>query len=59
MVASTFMPGRRILLSGTESSTIFTGIRCTTFTKFPVAFSGGSKLRRLPVAPAIESTLPA
>src|SRR5256885_298253 len=33
MVASTFMPGRRIALSGEMgSNTIFTGMRCTTFT---------------------------
>ena len=33
MVASTFMPGRRMLLPpGIGSSTIFTGMRCTTFT---------------------------
>src|SRR5215470_109666 len=33
-------------------------MRCTTFTKLPVAFSGGSKLSTAPVAPAIESTCP-
>ena len=33
MVASTFMPGRRMLLPpGIGSSTIFTGMRWTTFT---------------------------
>ncbi len=33
IVASTFMPGRRILLPpGIGSSTIFTGMRCTTLT---------------------------
>src|ERR1700722_9639737 len=31
------------------SKTIFTGTRCTTFTKFPVAFSGGSRLNFDPV----------
>ncbi len=33
IVASTFIPGRRILLPpGIGSNMIFTGIRCTTFT---------------------------
>jgi hypothetical protein len=44
MVASTFMPGRstsfEFLLGFTR---IFTGMRCTTLMKFPVAFCGGSK----------------
>ena len=42
MVASTFMPGRstRPLV---WSIRIFTGMRCTTLTKLPVAFSGGKQ----------------
>src|ERR1035437_8762761 len=57
MVASTFIPGRntRPLV---WSIRIFTGMRCTTLTKLPVAFSGGSRLKRLPVAPEMESTWP-
>ena len=38
--------------------TIFTGTRCTTFTKLPLAFSGGSRLNRAPVAAAMLSTVP-
>ena len=37
---------------------IFTGMRWTTFTKLPTAFSGGSRLMREPVLPAMESTRP-
>src|ERR1035441_2450071 len=59
IVAFTFMPGRRITPSGSEAKTIFTGMRSTTLTKFPVAFSGGSRLMRAPVPPAMESTFPA
>src|ERR1035438_5203697 len=59
MVAFTFMPGRSTTPSGNESKTIFTGMRSTTLTKFPVAFSGGSRLMRAPVPPAMESTFPA
>jgi hypothetical protein len=29
-----------------------TGNRCTTLTKFPLAFSGGSRLKSVPAAPA-------
>ena len=51
------MPGRsRCSGSCPGSSTIFTGTRCTTFTKLPVAFSGGSRLNRAPVAAAMLST---
>src|ERR1700739_1199106 len=58
-VASTFMPGRSTATSGGMGSrTIFTGMRCTTLTKLPVAFSGGSRLTTAPVAPAMESTWP-
>src|ERR1039458_9159403 len=42
MVASTFMPGRRTRPLA-WSIRIFTGMRCTTFTKLPVAFSGGDR----------------
>src|ERR1022692_271304 len=59
MVASTFMPGRSTTSDGNESKTILTGMRSTTLTKFPVAFSGGSRLIRAPVPPAMESTFPA
>ena len=53
------MPGRsRCSGSWPASSTIFTGTRCTTLTKLPVAFSGGSRLNRAPVAAAMLSTLP-
>ena len=58
IVASTFIPGRRTTPSGRWSNTIFTGIRCTTLTKLPVAFSGGRRLIRAPVAPEMESTRP-
>ena len=37
---------------------IFTGTRCTTFTQFPVAFSGGSSENREPVPALIEFTVP-
>ena len=42
IVASTFMPGRSTTPSGKWSNTIFTGMRCTTFTKLPVAFSAAA-----------------
>ena len=55
----TDMPGRsRCSGSWLPSSTIFTGTRCTTLTKLPLAFSGGSRLKRDPVAAAMLSTLP-
>ena len=41
------------------SNVIFTGTRCTTFTKFPVAFSAGMTLNRLPVPDWIDLHLPA
>jgi hypothetical protein len=40
------------------SKRIRTGIRCTTFTKLPVAFSGGSGLVRAPVAPGMFAAYP-
>ena len=40
-----------------SSMRIFTGMRWTTFTKLPTAFSGGSRLMREPVEPAIEYEL--
>src|SRR5262249_49521537 len=46
---STDMPGASTIPSGSSSNTSFTGTRCTTFTKLPVAFSGGSRLKRTPV----------
>src|SRR5260370_40934654 len=38
------------------SNTIFTGIRCTTFTYLPRASSSGSRLNVAPLAPAVEAT---
>jgi hypothetical protein len=42
------MPGP-MKTSGTVSKTILTGTRCTTLTKLPVAFSGGSRLKAAPL----------
>src|SRR5579862_2504392 len=54
---TTDIPGRSSCpLFSPASKTIFAGMRCTTFTKLPVAFSGGKRLNRSPLAPAIEST---
>lgn len=39
-------------------NTILTGMRCTTFTKLPVALSGGKRLNLAPVAAAIDSIEP-
>src|SRR5262249_14996490 len=55
-VGSTDMPGPRGQLAGTLSSAIFTGTRCTTLTKLPVAFSGGSTPKAWPAPRWIEST---
>ena len=44
--------------SRSPSRVIFTGTRCTTFTKLPVAFSAGMTLKREPVPDWMESTLP-
>ena len=40
------------------SSTIFTGMRCTTLVKLPVALSGGSSANSCPLAGAMLSTWP-
>ena len=40
------------------SSTIFTGMRCTTLVKLPVALSGGSRANSWPLAGAMLSTWP-
>src|SRR6202008_2893901 len=54
---TTFIPGRsRRSRFSPGSRTIFTGIRWTIFTYFPVAFSRGSRLKSGPVAPAMLST---
>jgi hypothetical protein len=45
------MPGRRRLCSGPPGSTaIFTGMRCMTLTKLPVALSGGRRVNCGPLA---------
>ena len=50
IVGSTDIPGRtRVPSEGCSSSTIFTGTRCTTLVKLPVALSGGSSANVLPV----------
>ena len=59
IVASTDMPGRTSGPSdGFWSSTIFTGTRCTTLVKLPVALSGGSSAKVLPVPGDQLSTWP-
>ena len=51
MVGVTDMPGRNTNESGLPaSSTILTGMRCTTLVKLPVALSGGSKANSCPLA---------
>src|SRR5882724_6953075 len=58
MVGITDMPGRSStgeLLS--RLSAIFTGMRCTTLVKLPVALSGGSNANSWPLAGAMLSTL--
>src|SRR4029453_9579713 len=56
---TTDMPGlSRWAREGDASKTIFTGMRCTTLTKLPVAFSGGNKLKRAPVPACMLSTCP-
>jgi hypothetical protein len=49
-VGSTDIPGEiERNASAGPSRAIFTGMRCTTLTKLPVAFSGGSKAKFDPV----------
>jgi hypothetical protein len=59
-VAIMDMPGRKT--NGAEtgmSRRILTGMRCTTFTKLPVAFSGGKRLKTEPVPGLRLSIVPA
>ena len=50
-------PGPIVWSAGNGSSkTIFTGTRWTTFTKLPVAFSGGNKLNAAPLPACTLST---
>ena len=57
--ASTDIPGRTNVPSAeSASSTIFTGTRCTTLVKLPVALSGGSSANSWPLAGARLSTWP-
>src|ERR1700722_5416624 len=57
--ASADIPGRTSVPSaGCGSSTIFTGMRCTTLVKLPVALSGGSSANVLPVPGDQLSTCP-
>ena len=52
-------PGRRRPTRALSAgSTIFTGTRCTTLVKLPLAFSGGSRLNSAPLAGAMLSTRP-
>lgn len=58
-VAITDMPGRRAnCAEAGMSRRILTGMRCTTFTKLPVAFSGGKRLKTDPVPGLRLSTVP-
>src|SRR5580704_8623110 len=51
IVAITDRPGRnRWAAAWPRSSTIFTGTRCTTFVKLPVALSGGNNANCEPLA---------
>ena len=50
-VTVALIPGRSGT-SGAWSSRMSTGTRCTTFTKFPLALSGGRRAKRAPDAPA-------
>ena len=56
-MTSALMPGRSST-PAEPSRRMSTGMRWTTFTKFPVALSGGSRANRAPVAPAMLSTWP-
>src|SRR5262249_13146538 len=51
-------PARSTMREGTPSSAIRTGMRWATFTKLPVALSGGKSEKRAPVPPERLSTLP-
>src|SRR5262249_32119736 len=57
-VTSTLMPGRRTMPGGRSRRRTRTGSRCTTLVKFPLALSGGSSVKREPVAPEKLSTSP-
>src|SRR5262249_38355671 len=50
-------PGRNSDVSDESSRAIFTGTRCTTLVKLPVALSGGSNANCDPLAGAISNTL--
>jgi len=41
-----------------SSMAIFTGTRCTTFTKLPVAFSAGNRLKAVPEPDCMLTTRP-
>src|SRR5205814_3299715 len=56
-VTSALIPGRSATPGG-PSRRMSTGMRCTTFTKFPVALSGGRSAKRAPVPLATLSTWP-
>src|SRR6267378_4618887 len=57
-VASTERPGWSLAARLASSRAIFTGMRCTTFVKLPVALSGGSNANCDPLAGAMSITLP-
>ena len=44
------MPGRSATPAGDVRERMRTGTRCTTLVKLPVALSGGSSVKRAPVA---------
>jgi len=57
--ATADIPGRSGRMSPHDLSiAIFTGTRCTTFVKLPVALSGGRSENREPVAPLMLWTCP-
>src|ERR1700759_670598 len=59
IAASTDMPGRTsVPKAGSTSSTILTGIRCTTLVKLPVALSGARSAKMLPAPGDQLSTWP-
>src|SRR5262249_28170835 len=57
-VTTTDKPERSVGVRAASSSATFTGTRCTTFVKFPVALSGGRSANCDPLAGAISSTRP-